>query len=80
MPSPTASGWFLFIAALGMMAGLLSVDVSKLPSWQAAADPAFVGVVVAHFGAVTGAFVAGKLIPSDPLPGGKRSSDPPAKE
>ena len=30
-PSKSTAGWTLFLAALGMMAALLAVDVSKLP-------------------------------------------------
>lgn len=72
----TQTGVIVFIAALGMMAGLLAVDVSKLADWAAVRSPAFVGTVLAHFGAVVTAFVGGKLLPSDPVPGGRRGSDP----
>ncbi len=62
-----------------MMAGLLAVDVSKLPDWHAMQSPAFVGTLLAHFAVVVAAFVGGKLLPADPMPGGGRASDPPAK-
>lgn len=62
--TPTITGWTIFLAALGMMAGLLAVDVSKLSAWSDAVSPPFVGTVLAHFGVVIGAFVGGKLIPS----------------
>lgn len=57
-------GWLGFLAALGMMAGLLAPEVGALESWSAAFSLAFAGKALAHFGVVTGAFVAGKLIPT----------------
>lgn len=74
------AGWIVFLAAIGMMAGLMAVDVSKLHDWQEIRAPLFVGTVLAHFAAVTTAFVGGKLLPNDPLPGGRRGTDPPPKE
>lgn len=59
----TTSGWILFIVALGMMSGLMASDVGKLTDWSGARTPAFVGLIMAHFSAVTVAFVAGKMIP-----------------
>jgi len=59
----TTSGWVIFIAGLGMMAGMEAVEVSRLPNWQAANTPAFVGALMAHFAAVVAAFVGGRLIP-----------------
>lgn len=59
-----ATGWAVFAAAIGMMAGLLSPEVSSLSSWGAALAPAFVGKALAHFGVVIAAFVGGKLIPT----------------
>jgi len=57
-------GYALFVTALGMMAGLLAPEVSGLPSWSAVLAPAFVGKALAHFAVVTGAFAAGKIIPT----------------
>jgi hypothetical protein len=76
----TQPGFLVFIAALGMMAGLLSVDVSQLPTFAAAWTPIFVGKALAHMGAVITAFIGGKLIPTDSVPGGSRKNDPPPKE
>lgn len=59
----TTSGWVLFIVALGMMSSLMAADVGKLVSWSGASTPAFISIVMAHFGTVVVAFVAGKLIP-----------------
>lgn len=59
-----AKGYTVFIAALGLMAGLLSPEISGLPSWSAALAPAFVGKVLMHFGVVVTAFIGGKLIPT----------------
>jgi len=73
-------GWYVLLAALGMMAGLLAVDVSKLADWSGVYQPAFVATIMAHFGVVVTAFIGGKLLPSDPRPGGRRGNDPPPKE
>jgi hypothetical protein len=76
----TQPGFYVFIAALGMMAGLLSVDVSQLPTFADAVTPLFVGKMLAHFGVVVAAFIGGKLLPTDPVAGGSRKNDPPPKE
>ncbi len=61
----TSTGWVVFIAALGMMFGLLAVDVSQLDHWAQATTPAFIGQILGHLGAVIAAFCGGKLIPTD---------------
>jgi hypothetical protein len=58
------AGWVVFAAALGMMAGLMSVDVSNLHDWNEARSPSFVGTCLGHFGVVVAAFVGGKLLPT----------------
>jgi hypothetical protein len=58
----------IFIAALGMMAGLTAADVTTLKSWQEAVTPEFVGLQMLHFSVVVGAFIAGKLIPTERNP------------
>ena len=58
-------GWTLFVAAIGMMAGLLAVEVRELAAWSDATSPSFISGVLAHFGVVVGAFVGGKLIPTE---------------
>lgn len=60
----TQTGWVVFVAALGMMAGLAAVDITGLHDWHEATTPAFIGTIVGHFGAVVTAFVGGKLLPS----------------
>lgn len=75
----TTSGWVIFIVALGMMCGLMANDVAKLTIWGDAVKPAFVAIVMAHFGTVVVAFIGGKLIPSDRDPNG-RVSDSKLKE
>lgn len=57
-------GWIVFLAAIGMMAGLMSAEVRELTTWAEAFTPAFVGGLLTHFAAVIGAFVAGRLIPT----------------
>ncbi len=59
-----AKGWTVFLAALGMMAALLAPEVSALSTWGSVLQPAFVGKVLVHFGAVIAAFVGGKIIPT----------------
>lgn len=74
----TTAGWTTFIVALGMMCGLLASDVGKLTSWNQAIQPAFVAIVMAHFGAIVLAFSGGKMIPTTREPGMKtRSTDIP---
>lgn len=62
--SPKQTGYTVLIAALGMLCGLLSPEISGLPSWSAALAPAFAGKVLAHVGVVVAAFWGGKIIPS----------------
>lgn len=57
-------GWIVFVAALGMMLGLLSPEIAALPNWGATAEPLFVAKVLGHLGAVIAAFVAGRLMPN----------------
>lgn len=47
------------------MAALMSNDVGNLESWNAAFQPAFMGNMLAHAGAVIAAFVGGKMIPAN---------------
>jgi hypothetical protein len=61
--SQTTTGWIVFIAGLGMMAGMEAVEISRLTDWGAMMTPAFVGAGLGHFAAVVTAFVGGKLIP-----------------
>lgn len=62
--TPTKSGWLLFIAAIGMMCGLLYTDVAKLTSWWDATTPSFIAQVMFHFSTVVLAFIGGRLIPT----------------
>lgn len=57
-------GWLIFLAALGVMLGLLSSDLAKLQEWEMAYHPQFVASVFVHMSAVIAAFVGGKLIPT----------------
>ncbi len=56
-------GWMIFLAAIGMMAGLMAVEIGEMDSWAYATTPQFVGAFLAHFGVVVGAFVGGRLLP-----------------
>lgn len=59
----TTTGWIIFIAALGMMCGMLAVDIAGLQEWADATTPTFVGTMIGHASAVIAAFVGGKIIP-----------------
>lgn len=59
-----ASGWLIFIAALGMMLGLLAGDVSSLNHWNEIFYPSFIAGVMTHISAVIAAFVGGNLVPN----------------
>ncbi len=59
-----ASGWFIFIAALGMMLGLLAGDIASLNNWHEIFYPAFMAGVMTHISVVIGAFVGGNLVPN----------------
>ncbi len=61
----TTTGWVMFVGAIGMMFGLLSVDIAALDSWSAVQTPVFVGTTIGHVAAVIAAFVGGKLIPTE---------------
>lgn len=60
------AGWFLGLAALGMMTGLMAHDISEIKTWAEVFQPVFVGSMFAHFSVVIMAFVGGKLIPTEP--------------
>jgi len=58
-------GNIVFLAALGMMAGLVAIDMRDLTSWNEVFTPIFIADLLAHFGTVVGAYVAGRLIPKN---------------
>ncbi len=59
----TTTGWVVFLASVGMMFGLLSVDIVALKDFNELYTPLFVGTFMGHLAAVITAFVGGKLIP-----------------
>lgn len=61
---PKQTGYFVFIAAIGVMAGLLGNEVAQFSSWSEGFTPRFVGTALIHLGTVVGAFVGGRLIPT----------------
>lgn len=81
MNNATTTGWTIFIAALGMMMGLMAPEVAKLATWGAAFAPGFVAVIMLHFSIVVMAFIGGKMIP-ETRPDGlmTRASDPKQNE
>lgn len=60
----TTAGWIVFTAAIGMMCGMLAIDVTALKSWTEMQTPTFVGTTLGHVAAVIAAFVGGKIIPA----------------
>jgi hypothetical protein len=60
----TSKGRLVFLAALGMMAGLLAPEVAALSAYPDALQPAFLGKLLGHFAAVVTAYVGGSLIPT----------------
>jgi len=67
-----ASGWLLLIAAMGMMCGLLAVDIASLMEFAEMRTPLFVGTMLGHLAATITAFVGGYLIP-ETRPGDART-------
>lgn len=63
--TPTTTGNVIFIAALGMTLGLLGSEVQGLSGWAEAASTAFVGKAFVHLSTVIGAYVGGRLIPTN---------------
>jgi len=60
----TQTGWLLFLAAFGMILGLLAPEIGALADWAAVTAPSFVAKLLGHLAAVIGAFVGGRLIPT----------------
>lgn len=61
----TTTGWVVFVGCIGMMFGLLAVDIAALDNWNAVMKPVFVGTFLGHISVVIAAFIAGKIIPED---------------
>lgn len=57
------TGWMLGLAALGMMAGLISMEIRELDSFSEMMTPRFIADTLAHIATVITAFIGGKLIP-----------------
>lgn len=76
----TTTGWIIFTAAIGMMCGMLAIDVSALKTWTDMQTPLFVGTTLGHISAVVGAFLGGKIIPEARNGQRTRESDPAPKE
>ena len=73
----TTTGWVIFMAAMGMMLGMLAIDIAALNEWSQMQTPTFVGTALGHIAATIAAFVGGKLIPADRGPSPMtRSGDP----
>lgn len=61
----TTAGWIIFTAAVGMMCGMVAIDIAALKSWAELQTPLFLGTTLGHLSAVIGAFVGGKIIPEE---------------
>jgi glycerol-3-phosphate acyltransferase PlsY len=72
----TTAGWVIFVAAIGMMLGMLAVDIASLKAWSDMQTPVFVGTTLGHMAAVIAAFVGGKIIPAVRNGQLTRSNDP----
>lgn len=59
------TSYTILIAALGMMATLMSVELKDLATWDDLLKPDFIGTLLAHFGTVIGAYTAGRLTPAN---------------
>lgn len=62
--SQRMAGWLVFLAALGMMAGLLGAELSQMKTFGEALTPGFFGKGLIHFSSVVAAFLGGKIIPT----------------
>ena len=73
--TPKQTGTAVFIAAFGMMATLLSVEIKDLMTWQDMTHPAFIGMALGHLGSVIAAYFGGKITPEDRIGKNTRASD-----
>ncbi len=60
----SVSGLVLFVAALGMMAGLLGAEIAQLNNWDPVLTPAFLGKALIHIATVITAYISGQLVPT----------------
>lgn len=72
----TTSGWVIFLAAFGMMLGMVAMDIATLKTLADAKTPAFIGSVLGHIAATIAAFVGGKIIPEARAGKFTRADDP----
>lgn len=73
----TTTGWIIFVGAVGMMCGMLAIDVAALKTWADLQTPLFVGTTLGHVSAVVAAFIGGKVIPEARNSTMTRAGDPP---
>lgn len=59
-----STGIAVLLAAVGMLAGLLGMEIKDLESWVFLTTPAFVGKLFIHVAAVIAAFVGGQVLPT----------------
>lgn len=72
----TTTGWIIFVAAFGMMLGMVAMDIATLKDWSEARSTAFVGAALGHIAAVIASFVGGKIIPEARAGKFTRAEDP----
>lgn len=63
-------GVVTLIAAVGMFAGLIGLEMSNMQDWVFITTPKFIGTTLIHLGSVIGAYIAGQLLPTSQKLGG----------
>ncbi len=71
----TTAGWIIFVGAVGMMCGMLAIDIAALKTWADVQTPLFFGTTLGHISAVCAAFIGGKIIPENRSGHMTRSTD-----
>lgn len=68
-------GYAVLAAAMSMMFGLLTVDISRIQDWGEVTSPGFVASFLGHVGVVLGAYASGRLVPDNREGKQTRSTD-----
>lgn len=72
----TTSGWIVFLAAMGMLFGLMGIDLVAIrDGWASIPTPMFIGTQLGHIAVVIAAFIGGKLIPIERDPHARERSE-----
>jgi len=68
VPKQAIVGNVIALAALGMMFGLIGSEVGQFKAWGDAMTPGFIGKLLLHGSTVIGAYVGGRLVPTQEKP------------